>query len=119
MDRNFPFGACSAHHCLGHLVNTIVDMSPISLLDAAASHVSAAMTDRIGWAVCICKYTVGSNFNKALKYKIANYQTLIRMGLSRWGQGGCFFILLFYFILLCIFLKSCFCFVMIDLFVQL
>ena len=118
MDRNFPFGARLAHYCLSHLVNTIVDISPISLLDAAASHVSAVMTDRICRAVCICKYTVGSDFNKALKYKTANYQTLIRMGPSCWGQGGCFFVLFFSFLLLCIFLKSCFCFVLIDLFVQ-
>jgi hypothetical protein len=74
-------------------------MSPISLVDAAASHVSAAMTDRICQAVCICKYTVGSDFNKALKYKTANYQTLICMGLSCWGQGGCFFVLFFSFIM--------------------
>ena len=116
MDHNFPFGARSAHYCLSHLVNAIVDISPISLLDAAASYVSAAMTDRICRAVCICKYTVRSDFNKALKYKTANYQTLICMGLSCWGQGGCFFVLFFSFIMH--FLKSCFCFVLIDLFVQ-
>jgi hypothetical protein len=55
---------------------------------------------QIGYAGrCICKYTVGSNFNKALKYKTANYQTIIRMGLSCWGQGGCFFVLFFSFIM--------------------
>jgi hypothetical protein len=26
MDHNFPFGACSAHYCLGRLVDAIIDI---------------------------------------------------------------------------------------------